>query len=84
MENFFDVATPEEIGHHFPFAVKNAQELDALRRELKAEPDRNLGYLASLYYCRGDTEKADACLDRIEDEQHRLDIGMMLYECRES
>ena len=84
MENFFDVATPEEIGHHFPFAVKNAQELDALRRELEAEPDRNLGYLASLYYCRGDTQKADFYLAQIKDERRQLDMGMLLYECRDA
>lgn len=84
MENFFDIATAKEIRHHFPAFADDAVEIAAIRRELEAEPDRNLGYLASLFYCRGDMKKADYYLDRIQDEQHRLDIGMMLYECRES
>ena len=84
MDNFFDIATPEEVAHHFPLAAKDAERRAHLRESLAKESDRNFGYLASLYFCRGDQEKTEFYLNQIADERERLDMAITLYELREA
>lgn len=82
MKNFFDIATPEEIRLHF--SITTPEFLAHLRDSLEQEKDRNYGYLASLYFGRGDETTTQYYLDQIKDEGARLDVSISLYELHEA
>lgn len=82
MKNFFDIATPEEVREHFPTTVTVAGRLAQLRDDFERDPDRNWGYLASMYAMRNDEAQANYCLSQMKDEGHRLDVSTSIYELR--
>ena len=84
MENYFDIATEQEIAERFPTAATNPEWLAMCRASAEKYPDRNCALLAGLWFGRGDTEKADHFLEQIKDERERLDTSISLYELREA
>lgn len=79
MENYFDIATPEEIAKQYPEGLSEKQ-MDFLRQHIKEHPDSNLVRLAYLYWGRGDREKAEYYRQQIKDPIRRLSVGITLYE----
>ena len=80
MENFFDLATPEEITDNFSLddTPLSAEEIASERRTMEEYPDRNLEYLAYLFVGRGEFARADQCVEAIQDDMHRADTARML------
>ena len=83
MENYFDIATKKEIAARFPTASKRSEWLASCRESAEKYPDENCVLLAGLWYDRGDIQKSNYYLEQIEDEQARLNMSMLLYECRD-
>ncbi len=83
MENYFDIATKQEIAARFPTASKRSEWLASCRESAEMSHDRNCSLLAELWFYRGDNQKADYYLDQIRDEQTQLAMSMLLYECRD-
>jgi hypothetical protein len=85
MENFFDLASPQELidilgadDSDLPDAVRGyALE----RRSADEDPDYGYSLLSSLYAGRGDMRKADSYAAMIQDDERRLCASMMLHEC---
>lgn len=80
MENFFDIATPEEIERHCGY-VPDAKDLAERRILCEEDPDGNFSKLAILYHFRGDEAKTHEYLDKIQDRDWRLETSMLMYEC---
>lgn len=78
MSNFFDIATPEEVQHHF--SITTPEMLTRLRESFAHDTDRNYGYLASLYLLRGDATQSQHCLEQIKDAQQKMDFSISLHE----
>ncbi|MDR1946530.1 MAG: hypothetical protein LBQ51_05120 [Desulfovibrio sp.] len=81
MDNFFDLATPQELvdilGEDGSI-IPTAADLEAERRAVEKNPDRNLENLAYLYAGRGDFDRAEGYVDRIQDSMLQADVGRML------
>ncbi len=75
MENFFDVATKQELIRFFDYAdmVDDAEFMAFERKQLDQNPDVNRGQLAWLYHFRGDEKMADTCLAQIKDNDLRFE-----------
>lgn len=84
MENYFDIATEQEIAERFPTDSLRPEWLAQCRESAEKYPDRNCALLAGLWFSRGDRKKADYYLDQIKDERERLDVAITLYELREA
>lgn len=84
MENYFDIATEQEIAARFPVTSTNPEWLAHCRASTEKYPDRNCALLAGLWFSRGDRKKADYYLDQIKDERERLDMSITLYELRKA
>jgi hypothetical protein len=80
MENFFDLATPEEITSHFSGdeTPLSTEEIADNRRILEEDADINLEYLAYLFAERGDFARADKYVEAIQGDMHRADTARML------
>ncbi|MFI3271834.1 MAG: hypothetical protein R3Y11_07020 [Pseudomonadota bacterium] len=76
MENFFDIATPEEVSAAYEDFT--AEELAFKRETLLASPDHNRERLAFLFADRGDFAEGCKNLDAIVDGFLRADVGRML------
>ena len=88
MENYFDIATEQEIAERFPTfssCVPNCPaSISSPTRFAASVHDMTCALLAGLWFGRGDTEKADHYLEQIKDERERLDTSISLYELREA
>lgn len=80
MENFFDVATPDELKQHVPSTFERPHYLALLRKDFEEDADRNAGYLAMLYFYRGDEEKTQYYLFQVKDEIRRMEFSTDRYE----
>jgi hypothetical protein len=84
MENFFDLATPQELvsilGEDEPDLPERFRNYALDREEVLKNPDMNYAHLADLYAGRGDLKKADECLARIQDEELRFDCQLQIHE----
>ena len=80
MENFFDLATPEEITSHFSVddMPLSAEDIASERRTLEQDTDRNLEYLAYLFAGRGDFARAVKYTEAMQDDARRWDTNRML------
>lgn len=73
MENFFDVATPEELREWYEEEL--TEEEIAENRKLNEQfPDSNYADLFNLYLYRGNKEMANYYLDKIEDKKYKRSI----------
>lgn len=84
MENYFDVATRQELIQFFDYAdmVDDAECMAFERARLDQYPDANYGKLAWLYHFRGDEKMADTCLAQIKDDDFRLEESAHLAHSR--
>lgn len=83
MENFFDIATPEEVAAHFSLdasSTDGADVLEFIKASLRSSPDYNRRMLASLYHGRGDEKRAQFWLDQIENPHYQVEAATDLYE----
>lgn len=92
MDTVFDIATPEELEHLFrgdpdpeSFAPEEEEALyqETLEDERKlaeTDTDQNFMQMASLFAHRGDYKTADSWLDKIVDDQTRMDASLFIYE----
>lgn len=80
MENFFDLATPDEITSHFSWdeSPLSAEDIAFERRLLEQDADLNSAYLAYLFAERGDFARADKYIGTIQDDMRRADAARML------
>ncbi len=77
MDNFFDIATPEEVAERYSY-TPSAQEIAAERAALAQNSDANFSELAYLFADRGDYAQAVNCLNQISDDLTRADTGRIL------
>ena len=84
MENYFDIATQEEINTHFSSGINppSVSFLASMREALEMDSDENITTLASLYASRGDTPTMKKCLALIQSEERRLTANLLLFECQ--
>jgi hypothetical protein len=85
MENFFDIATPEELDlilgeddPDLPTSMRGYVHEKALAQE---DADYHCGLLSTLYANRDDMQRAEDYIAMIKDEERRLCASMMLHEC---
>ncbi|WP_300733885.1 hypothetical protein [uncultured Desulfovibrio sp.] len=78
MENFFDVATVEELKEQFDGILPDAEDLTRKREICASNADYNLELLTYLFVARGEFGKAQTCLHQIADEMLRADTGRMI------
>ena len=85
METVFDLATPEELvclfGEDDPDLPENLREYKSERQSALKNADTNFRLLASLYDIRGNKQKADECIAKIQDDDLRMSTVLLLYEC---
>ncbi len=84
MENYFDIATEQEIAKRFPTDSLRPEWLAQCRASVEKDADWNCALLAGLWFDRGNTQKADFYLAQIKDESRQLDVAITLYELREA
>lgn len=77
MDNYFDIATPEELKAHYGYTPKE-EELSADRLRASKNKDYNLEYLACLFAERGDFSTAEKYIDQISDEMRKSDVARLL------
>lgn len=81
METIFDIATEAELldllGEDLP---GGKVPYEAERHFAKNSPDANNQMLAQLYAGRGDMKRADEYLEKIKNQQYRLDIMLSLQD----
>lgn len=79
MENFFDVATPEEIqelwGDEEDDETYTPEEIAQLKKMNNDDPDKNCEDLIYLYLLRKDELKALYCLNQIQDPDRKFWAG---------
>jgi hypothetical protein len=78
MENFFDIATPEEVASILGDGPLSESELAVERRKMENDRDRHLEYLACLYAERGDFARADVHVEAMKDEMRKADTARLL------
>ena len=85
METVFDLATPEELidlfGEDDPDLPEDLREYKHERQYVLEDADYNFSMLAELYDIRGDKQKADECIAKIQDDDLRMSTVLLLYEC---
>lgn len=81
MENYFDIATPEEIEERYDEKL-TSEEIKELRLNLERQPDINYQYLFLLFIDRGENDKANYYLEQIKDPMIKLNATMLAYELR--
>lgn len=77
MENFFDVATPEELESFYGY-VPAKEEVAEDRNAYANDRDCNLQHLYWLYMDRGDEKTAKHYFNMIEDWQRKLDAAALV------
>ena len=84
MENFFDIATRQELLKFFEYEdMVDDPECMAIERErLDQHPDSNLEKLAWLYQYRNDEKSADDCVKQIKDNDFRFETLAYLSHSR--
>jgi len=78
MENFFDIATVEELKEQFDGILPDAETLARQREMCASNADCNLELLTYLFVARGEFGKAQTCLRQISDGTLRSDTGRMI------
>lgn len=84
MENFFDVATRQELLKFFDYEdmVDDSECMAIERGRLDQHPDFNLEKLAWLYHYRDDEKRADDCVKQIKDNDFRFETLAYLAHSR--
>lgn len=77
MENFFDVATPEEVKEIF--GEIDAEDIALWREIYQKSPDGNYGRLFELYLMRDDKETAFHYYNKISDVPYKIDLYNTVY-----
>ncbi len=86
METIFDIATKQEL-ETILGAIKCPGDKELHDRErtlIKTHPDYGLALLVNLFALRGDIERADAIVEKIEDVQMRHDAMLSLHELQDA
>ena len=79
MENFFDIATPEELKGFF--GETPTPEDIRIHRDLSLKnADYNFRHLYLMYCGRGDKEKAKKYLDKIKNPKIRRSAALLANE----
>ena len=75
METILDLATPEELEN----ILGEAEPSDLTRKLFAREGDHQFGNLAYLYDSRGQVEKRDECIAKIQSESYRQQTLMFIH-----
>lgn len=78
MENFFDVATKEELKEFYDDEF-TLEQIKREKQQFEKWPDTNFAQLFRLYLLRGDKEKAFSYLEKISDKNYRYDMYHTFY-----
>lgn len=80
MENYFDIATPEELEEDYGYKP-TPEQIHRDKLIYEENPDSNFQSLFWLFLQRGDSNRADIYYNKIQDPQMKLDAYLMAYEC---
>ncbi|MDR3090198.1 MAG: hypothetical protein LBU39_10330 [Desulfobulbaceae bacterium] len=84
MENFFDVATENDLVGYYcaekETLADHEDEIASDREEAQANADFNLSLMAWRAMLQGDKKEAEHLVDEIKDSQVRLNVGIDLFE----
>lgn len=78
MENFFDVATKEELKNIYGNWITD-RDIKFFRELMGDSLDSNYGKLCELYFIRKDMEKARFYLNKIKDKEYKRGIDALTF-----